>query len=751
MQLDLIAATAFGLESVVVRELANLGYPAKPISTGRVLFQADFTAIARANTWLRAADRILLRLAHFPATDFDQLFEGVKNIPWHEWIPADAAFPVAGRSVKSQLSSVPALQRTVKKAIAEKLLAAHRVTTLDEIGSTYSVEVSLLDDTAVLTLDTTGVGLHKRGYRDLVGEAALKETLAAGLVLLSVWNPDRPLIDPFCGSGTIAIEAAMIGRNLAPGRLRTFDAVDWPVIPDSAWDTADQEAADLAKPSLPITIFASDISEEALVLGRRHAKTADVDRSIHFARRDFADLSSKADYGCIIANPPYGQRLGTEEQTAKLYRLFPEVLRRFPTWSHHILTAWPYFENTVGQPATRRRKLFNAQIECTYYQFLGPRPPQAKDWNAEDTDERINEIAESKESSGEVAEVAATSESAPSPAPAAITPAFGGLRDRDERELGDFARCLANNARHLRKFPKQGITCYRLYERDCPDVPAIVDRYEDHAHIIELEREHSRTLAQHADWLDRVAAITAETLEIPPARVHFKNRPKQRGLSQHERTADTGNRMTVHEGDLKFEVNLDDYADTGLFLDHRITRQLFREQASGKRILNLFCYTGSFTVYAAAGGATSSVSVDLSNTYLEWAQRNLGLNTLYRPEHRLVRSDVLEFLRSHPPGEHYDLAIIDPPTFSNSKRTDDVWEVQDDHVEVLTLVRALLSPQATIFFSNNFRRFKLAEDQLAPLYQIQDITKRTIPPDFRNDRIHKCWRMKSLSSASAGE
>ncbi|MCG3124298.1 MAG: Ribosomal RNA large subunit methyltransferase K/L [Phycisphaerales bacterium] len=764
-RVELLAATAFGLEAVTARELTSLGFEPRILSTGRVLFGGEALAVARANINLRTADRVLLRVATFAAPDFDALFEQTKQVPWERWITRDAAFPVNGRSVKSQLSSVPAVQRTVKRAIVDRLMAAHRTTSLPETGPRFIVEIGLLENQATLTIDTSGDGLHKRGYRDQVGEAALKETMAAGLVLLSVWRPDRPLVDPFCGTGTIPIEAAMIGLKIAPGLMRTFDAEQWPTLDPGIWEQAEEEARaaslEAVKGTLAYTIHATDTSDEALSLARRHAQRAGVERFIHFTNKDFRELSSKADYGCTIMNPPYGRRIGEDEDIERLYRSFPEVLKRLPTWSHHILTARTDLERLVGQEATRRRKLFNAQIECTYFQFLGPRPPGAasSDRPIEQEEQPAEERHDYREEiSGE--EDAGQRQAPPvvdQPAPKPVMPAFGGLRERDVRELEDFEGRLAKRARHLRKWPARGITCYRVYERDCPDVPVVVDRYEDHAHIFEHEREHSRTLAQHLDWLDEIARRTARILEIPFEHVHVKSRPKQRGLGQHEKLDERGATLIAHEGGLKFEVNLTDYADTGLFLDHRLTRGMVRDGARGTRFLNLFCYTGSFTVYAAAGGAKTTTSVDLSNTYMDWAIRNMRLNGLIEdsraatPRHRFVRSDVVEFLRGEQAGLElagedglYDLAVVDPPTFSNSKRTEDDWEVQRGHTEVLGLVLPLMSTGGVVYFSTNYRRFKLAEDELKaarPGLRIQEISGRTVPEDFRDKRIHRCWRM----------
>ncbi len=340
-----------------------------------MLFAGDESDICRTNLWLRTADRILVRLDTFEARDFGQLFDRTRALPWEDWLTVEAEFPVSGRSVKSQLSSVPACQKIVKKAVVERLKAAYGVEWFAETGPKYSLEVALLDDQAMLTIDTSGPGLHKRGYRPLTGKAPLKETLAAAMVLLSVWRPERPLVDPFCGSGTIPIEAALIGRNMAPGLGRTFAAEAWPRLPAALWEAARQQAREAARPDLPAArIIGTDVDEGVLGLARFHAEKAGVAADIHFQQKTFAELSSKRPYGCVICNPPYGQRLGESAEALALHRAMPDVFRRLKTWSFFILTALPDFEAVVGQSATRRRKLYNGRIECTYYQFLGPKP-----------------------------------------------------------------------------------------------------------------------------------------------------------------------------------------------------------------------------------------------------------------------------------------------------------------------------------------------------------------------------------------
>ncbi len=701
MSLQLVATAAFGLEAVVVRELEQLGYQPKVTRPGRIEFTGDTLAICRTNLWLRSADRVLVQLARFPVLDFDTLYDTVRQLPWEEWVTEDAATPVRGRSRKSQLTSVPACQRTVKKAIVTRLQEKRNVQDLPETGPPVPVEVALLEDEATVSIDTTGDGLHRRGYRTLAGQAQIRETLAAALVQLSFWKRSRPLVDPFCGTGTIVIEAAMLGRNFAPGRNRAFAAEHWPPIGAAHWKQAREEAADLAQPGLEPRLLGTDSDPEALKLARYHAEQAGVAGDVHFQEQDFAELNSTRSFGCLITNPPYGMRLGEEAEVTALYRSMPGVLRRLKSWSHYILSARADMEQLVGQPADRRRKLFNGQIECTYFQFHGPKPEDHADTSA----------------------------------------AFGGLRDEAVRQAEEFANRLRNRARHLRRWPtKRGITCYRLYDRDVPDVPLVVDRYEDALHIAEYERPHERTAAEHADWLDQMVRTASEVLEVAPENVFVKRRERQRGAAQYQRVGDASAVRVVQEGGLKFQVNLSDYLDTGLFLDHRITRQKVRDAADGTNFLNLFAYTGAFTVYAAAGGAKRTTSVDLSAGYLDWAKENLRLNGFEGDEHRAYCQDVWAFFDDLPDDELFDLVVVDPPTFSNSKRLDEDWDVQHDHGRLLGRVLKHTSPGGVVFFSTNLRRFKLDEAALEGV-ALREISRQTIPEDFRNQRIHRCWRI----------
>lgn len=714
--LRLIAVTAFGIEAVAARELHHLGYEdAKPFATGRVGFTGTLADAARANLWLRSAERVLIEVGRFGAADFDQLFHGVGALAWETWIGPSAAFPVSGRSVRSTLTSVPAVQRATKKAIVDRLMARHRTGELPETGTTYPVEVALHHDEALLTIDTTGPGLHKRGYRKLVGEAQIPETLAAALVLLSFWTPERQLLDPFCGTGTIPIEAALIGRNIAPGLRRAFAFEDWPQADGAAWAAMKAEAEAVIAPPLERRLIGTDIDEDALSMARKHAELAGVEGDIHFQQRAFEDLAAKAEYGCIITNPPWGERIGDRDELDRLYLSFPHVLKRLPTWSHFILTAYPDFERLIGQQADRRRKLYAANIETTYYQFHGPRPDGRPSLAEQVLDD--------------------------APAPPAM-PVFGGVGAKAQKQAEMFATVLGKRARHLRKWPERGVSCYRLYERDFPEVPLAVDVYEGHLHIAEYERPHERTPAQHADWLELMVRTACETLDIPRENTFVKKRGPQRNRregGQYERVSDASRRIVVGEQGLRFEVNLSDYIDTGLFLDHRLTRQMVRERAHGKRFLNLFGYTGAFTVYAASGGAQRTTTVDLSATYLDWCERNLLLNGFNGPEHELVQADAGAFVRTLPVGAMFDLAVVDPPTFSNSKRMDDVWDVQAEHTGLLGELARRMPTGGEIVFSTNFRKFRPAFPESV---EAREISAKTVPPDFRNKKIHRCWMLR---------
>lgn len=377
-QYQLIATAPMGLEAVVARELKELGYTDTEIENGRVTFAGDLSDICRCNLWLRTSDRILVKMGEFDARTFDELFEGTKALPWEEWIPARGEFPVEGRSHKSQLSSVPACQGIVKKAIVEKLKLSHHTEWFPEDGPLYRIEVSLLKDRALLTLDTTGPALHKRGYRKLVTEAPLKETMAAALIQLSRWGGHRPLYDPFCGSGTILIEAAMMAWNVAPGLRRSFPSEHWDIIGSKRWEDAREDAFDAVTDDIPLQLAGSDIDPKAIEVAKAAAKSAGFAKEIAFRILPAAKALPEGEFGCVITNPPYGERLSEKEEVEKLVRTLGHMSAQLPTWSFFALSPTRQFEHYFGSKADKRRKLFNGRIECQYYQYLGPLPPRPR-------------------------------------------------------------------------------------------------------------------------------------------------------------------------------------------------------------------------------------------------------------------------------------------------------------------------------------------------------------------------------------
>lgn len=367
------ATSTFGLESLVAQELKDLGYNGLKIENGRVTFEGNVKDIALTNIRLRTADRILIKLAEFPAKTFDELFDKTAAVNWADFIPENGKMHVTGKSIKSTLYSVPDCQAIVKKAVIENMKKKYRQKWFKEDGPVFKIEIALLKDIATLTIDTTGPGLHKRGYREDAGEAPLKETLAAALVILSRWDPSRVLADPFCGSGTIPIEAAMIARNIAPGLNRSFTAEEWQWIPCEIWKTVREEAKSQIK-NIDFRILASDIDGGVLKKARENAAKAGLSDCISFQKLALNEFASRKKYGCMISNPPYGERIGPSQKVKELYIDMGKLYTQLESWSFFTLTAAEDFEKLFGTIANKNRKLYNGNIKCYYYMHYGPLP-----------------------------------------------------------------------------------------------------------------------------------------------------------------------------------------------------------------------------------------------------------------------------------------------------------------------------------------------------------------------------------------
>jgi putative N6-adenine-specific DNA methylase len=373
LQYTIVATAAFGLESIVTRELKNLGFGDFTVENGRISFTGDEHDIARCNVWLRTADRVLIEVAQFKAIDFEDLFQGTLKVPWENIIPNDGKMHITGKTVRSKLFSLSACQSVVKKAVIQAMKRKYSSSEFPETGPVYKIEVSLLKDMASLTIDTTGPGLHKRGYRQDAGEAPLRETLAAGIILLSGWKPDRILADPLCGSGTIAIEAALIGKNIAPGLKRSFVSESWWQIPEPIWSSVRKEAREQIN-DVSFQILASDIDALVLRKARGNAERAGVSDLIAFQKLSVEEFRSRKKYGYIICNPPYGERLNETTEVEKLYKIMGQTFSQLDMWSSFILTAYSGFERSLGKKATRNRKLYNGMIQCYLYEYSGSKP-----------------------------------------------------------------------------------------------------------------------------------------------------------------------------------------------------------------------------------------------------------------------------------------------------------------------------------------------------------------------------------------
>ena len=377
---ELIVPCHFGMEAVLKREIDDLGYDISEVVDGRVTFLGDEEALCRANIFLRSAERVLIKIGSFHAESFEELFEGTKALPWEEYIPEDGRFWVTkAASVKSRLFSPSDIQSVMKKAMVERLKGIYHVNWFQEDGAEFPIRVFLMKDQVTVGLDSTGVSLHKRGYRKLVAQAPIAENLAAAMIMLTPWNGERILVDPFCGSGTIPIEAAMMAANIAPGMNRDFTAEDWPyVVGKGLWQDAQEEAEDLVNLEIETDIQGYDIDDHMVEIARENAKRAGVEKLIHFQRRDVAQLSHPKKYGFIITNPPYGERLRDKEEMPALYRTIGERFRLLDTWSMYLISAYEGAERDIGRKADRNRKIYNGMMKAYYYQFLGPKPPRAK-------------------------------------------------------------------------------------------------------------------------------------------------------------------------------------------------------------------------------------------------------------------------------------------------------------------------------------------------------------------------------------
>ena len=728
-QFQLFATTPKAMETILNDELHTLGITQTKATLAGVAFSGDLATAYRACLWSRTANRILLVLSTFTVNSQEDLYKGVQAIDWFSHINPEDTFAVSFSAKNS-----PAINNThfgalkVKDAVVDQMRA--RFQTRPSINTEQPhirINVYLQGETAQLSLDLSGESLHRRGYRDINIQAPMKENLAAAMLLRCGWPKiaaqQGSLIDPMCGSGTLLLEAAMIAADYAPGLLRDyFGFSGWKQHDADCWQRLREEALQRKRigiSKLPV-IVGFDQNRQTVNAALTHIANAGLQQKIHVERRDIEDAKPAESWqpGLIVCNPPYGERLGNTQETAELYKKMGNTLKtRFLGWQAALIISDPELGFRLGIRSQKPITLFNGALECKLLRldinernFFIPK--------AQSPEERIEQAQENSQT------------------------------DHADAHAPMFANRLQKNLKKFAKWAKQqGISCYRLYDADLPEYAVAIDIYQGEQTWVNVqEYEPPKSIDQHkAD--QRLAGLLAElpkVLGIAPEQVFLKIRKKQKSTDQYEKYAELGQFHRIEEQGCQLLVNFTDYLDTGLFLDHRPIRQLIQQQAQGKRFLNLFAYTGSATVHAAVGGAIASTTVDMSNTYINWAKNNLALNR-HTGEHEFIQADCLEWLAQAAEDtdkRQYDLIFLDPPTFSNSKRMDDVFDIQKDHIQLIRHALSLLAANGVLYFSTNFRRFKLDSEALAE-FVVQDISASTIPEDFaRNPKIHYCWRIQ---------
>ena len=695
---ELIAKTFQGLEEVLAQELIELGANDVQIGRRMVSFSGDQEMMYRANFCLRTAVRVLKPISHFRARNADDVYKAVKEIEWNEFLDLDTSFVVDTTVYSTEFRNSKFVAYKVKDAIVDYFMEREgKRPNISVSNPDLRLNIHIAEESCTLSLDSSGESLHLRGYRTATVDAPINEVLAAALIKMSGWKFDCDLIDPFCGSGTILVEAALMARNIYPGVFRRkFGFENWkdfnPELLSSIFDDDSNER------TFEHRIIGFDINLRAVEAAQANAKAAGVADLITVEQREIRNFTQPESPALLITNPPYGERLGTTPALIALYSVFGQRLKNeFGGWNASIFSSESTLLDCLRMRSHRQFKAKNGPLDCVQKNY---------------------QISERKESAAE-----------------------NPLEfDRTSTVAVDFANRLQKNIKKIEKWAKQqGLDAYRLYDADLPEYNVAVDRYGDH--IVVQEYAAPKNIDENKARQRLLDAVTAtlQVTGIETNKLILKVRQKQKGTNQYEKLANKGEYFYVNEYGAQLWVNLTDYLDTGLFLDHRLTRKMVGEMAKGKDFLNLFAYTGSATVHAALGGAKSTTTVDMSNTYLNWAEQNLILNDIEGKQHKLIQADCLQWLEKC--DRQFDLIFVDPPTFSNSKRMEDSWDVQRDHIKLMRNLKRILRPNGTIVFSNNKRGFKMDFDALDELgLSAVEISAKTLPLDFeRNKQIHNCW------------
>jgi 23S rRNA (guanine2445-N2)-methyltransferase / 23S rRNA (guanine2069-N7)-methyltransferase len=684
-----------------------------------VEFSGALETAYRACLESRVASRVFLEVARFEAPTDEAFYAAIRAIDWRPHVDPSRtlACDFSGRHPALTHTRFGALR--LKDGICDQL----RDTTgarpdISPERPAVRVHAHANGPQVTVSLDLSGEGLHRRGYRAEAGEAPLRENLAAGILLRAGWQEKSAgaaeFLDPLCGSGTLVIEAAMIAANMAPGaRRHYFGFFGWPGHDRATWERAKQAALSReARPSIPVRGIDADAA--VLEAARANARRAGLEGVVEFTLgrlRDARPLGPGK--GFMAANPPYGVRLEDRDAARALMKEFGELLRaHFTGWEAAILAGSADAGLELGIRAERVHTVWNGALECRLLRL------------------EVSEAAEKRLF-------------------------HKGQSARIDESLADtpgskmFGNRVAKNLKQLEKWATRAhVSCYRIYDADMPEYSFAIDRYAEadgeRVWLYVQEYAAPKTIEPEAVQRRRNEALAAlpGVTGVPPGHIHLRQRRRTARGEQYEKLGDAAEFQLVEEGGLRFWVNFTDYLDTGLFLDHRLTRQRLRAGATRARFLNLFAYTGSATVYAVAGRARATTTVDMSATYLDWAQRNLAVNGFSGPGHELIREDCVAWLKGAvAERRQFDLIFLDPPTFSNSKRMTDILDVQRDHRALIDRCMALLAPGGKLVFSNNAQKFRL-DPELERLYQVTDITRATLPRDFeRNPRIHQCFEI----------
>jgi len=715
-----IATCPKGMETLLVDELTALGGQAVKASLAAVYFEGPLEIAYKACLWSRIANRILLPLHRFKLHSADDLYQHCNELAWEQHLTADHSVAVDFIGTSRHIDNSLYGAQRVKDALVDRIrtLMGSRPS-VDTRDPDIRIQARLHRGQVTVSLDISGESLHRRGYRTGQGSAPLKENLASALLLRAAWPQwaarDGALLDPMCGSGTLLIEAAMMAADIAPGLSRQrhgFSA--WLHHDQPTWQSlvAQAEARrDAGLEALNLDIRGYDANPRILEVARKNIENAGLDEHIRVAHKPLDQFGKPtADAGLLITNPPYGARLGELEGLIPLYQKLGAVLQKnFNGWRAAVFTGNLDLAKQIDLSPSKQYSLFNGSIDCKLLVF-------------DKMQSKSQQIAERLSK------------------PAPLKP----LSEESKMLLNR----LRKNAKRLGGWLKKSqVSCYRLYDADIPEFAAAIDIYDQSIHVQEYAAPSSVSEALARQRFAAIKQAVKAYADDYRGKVYYKERRRQQGDAQYQRLEQvTGDAFEVQEGKGNFEVNLADYLDTGLFLDHRPVRRLVANLARGKSLLNLFCYTATVTVQAALEGAQRSLSIDMSNTYLDWARRNYQRNGIDTDVHRLLRADCMQWLDSETDSQTFDVIFLDPPTFSNSKKMETVLDIQRDHPQLIRQAMAKLAPEGTLIFSNNFRRFKM-DALIARQFDCDNITGQTLDPDFqRNQRIHNVWSITRRSS-----